>query len=111
MLMRLSRKDFDMMLVGQRVQWVDFGEVKQKVADGAQLLDTRFESEFKSGTLRGALNIPFYVLRLRMSQLNADQPYIVFCNDARQSAAAAFLMRQEGLDVSVIRDGIQGRQN
>ena len=29
MLMRLSRKDFDMMLVGQRVQWVDFGEVKQ----------------------------------------------------------------------------------
>ena len=111
MLMRLSRKDFDMILVGQRVRWVDFSEVKQRVADGAQLLDTRFESEFKSGTLRGALNIPFYVLRLRMSQLNADQPYILFCNDARQSAAAAFLMRQEGLDVSVIRDGIQGRQN
>ena len=111
MLMRLSRKDFDTILVGQRVQWVDFKDLKQRVADGAQLIDTRFESEYKSGTLRGAQNIPFYVLRLRMSQLTADKPYIVFCNDARQSAAAAFLMRQQGLDVSVVRDGIQGQQN
>jgi len=111
MLMRLSRKDFDTILVGQRIQWVDFNDLKQRVSDGAQLIDTRFESEFKSGTLRGAQNIPFYVLRLRMSQLTADKQYIVFCNDARQSAAAAFLMRQQGLEVSVVRDGIQGRQN
>jgi CRP-like cAMP-binding protein/rhodanese-related sulfurtransferase len=110
-LMRLSRESFDALLVEPRVQWMDFNEASRAIEKGAQPLDVRFESEFEIATLPGAINIPFYLLRLKLPRLDRDSRYIVFCNDASQSVVAAFLLRQAGFDASVIRGGLAGRAN
>ena len=110
-LMRLSRESFDALLVEPRVQWMDFNEASRAIEKGAQPLDVRFESEFEITTLPGAINIPFYLLRLKLPRLDREPRYIVFCNDASQSVVAAFLLRQAGFDASVIRGGLAGRAN
>ncbi len=88
-----------------------FNEASRVIEKGAQPLDVRFESEFEITTLPGAINIPFYLLRLKLPRLDREPRYIVFCNDASQSVVAAFLLRQAGFDASVIRGGLAGQAN
>jgi rhodanese-related sulfurtransferase len=73
---------------------------------GAQLVDVRLESEFKEGSLKGSVNLPLYLLRLKAATLDAKRTYILFCQSGRRSSAAAFLLTQRGLDACVLDGGL-----
>jgi CRP-like cAMP-binding protein len=106
LLMRLSRQDFDALLKKPLVKNVDLHAARRLLKEGAQLVDVRLEEEFSAGTLRGSLNLPLYLLRLKASSLDPQKKYILFCQHDQRSSAAAFLLAQRGLDAYVLRGGL-----
>lgn len=107
-LMRLSSKDFNALLKTPLVRSVDLEQARELLMKGAQLIDVRLEDEYLAGTLRGSLNLPLYLLRLKASSLDPQIKYIIFCQHDQRSSAAAFILAQRGLDVYVLRGGLAG---
>lgn len=105
-LMRLAREDFDHLMREPLVKWVTLDEAKAMAHAGAGLLDVRVEDEHRNGTIKGSINIPLYLLRLKAAQLDRNRKYIVFCHSGSRGCAAAFLLSQRGFDVSVLRGGL-----
>ena len=57
-------------------------ELKQRLAQGAQLLDVLPADDFEADHLPGAINIPLKDLDPRTAaQLRKDRPVIVYCYD------------------------------
>jgi phage shock protein E len=70
------------------------------VAAGARLVDVRTESEFASGHLPGATNVPVDRLRARAADLAREgKPLIVYCASGVRSAGAKRALRAAGADV------------
>lgn len=110
-LMRLAKKDFTALMEEPLLQWVDHRQAAAMVKRGAAMLDVRLESEFKTGSIKGAQNLPLYLVRLKAGQLDRARPYVVFCDTGSRSAAAAFLLGERGFQVSVLRGGLIGLAN
>jgi CRP-like cAMP-binding protein len=105
-LMRLSKKDFDALLKEPLVHWVDANEALALLKGGAVLIDVRLEGEFSRGAIKGSINIPLYLMRLKATTLYPNQQYILACDTGKRSCAAAFLLSQRGFNVSVLRGGL-----
>jgi phage shock protein E len=75
--------------------------IAEKLAAGATVVDVRSEAEFQRGAYRGALNVPFPLLRDELSRIPRDRPVVVYCASGARSAMAARILRQAGYaDVS-----------
>jgi rhodanese-related sulfurtransferase len=105
-LMRLTRQDFDQLLKAPLVHWVSAADARALVQSGAGLLDVRTEDEFKRGAVKGSVNVPLYVLRIKAANLDRSRRYVAYCQTGRRSCAAAFLLAQRGFDVAVLRGGL-----
>lgn len=105
-LMRLSKQDFEELLQRPLVRWISAQKTKEMLKGGAGLLDVRTEDEYKNGGLKGSINVPLYLLRLKAGNLDPDRSYIVYCETGNRSSAAAFLLSERGLDVYVLQGGI-----
>lgn len=105
-LMRLARADFDELLKQPLVKWVSLAEVKAMVRQGAGLIDVRLEDEYKRSAIKGSMNIPLYLLRLKAAGLDMERRYVVYCETANRSSAAAFLLSERGYDVYVMKGGL-----
>ncbi len=108
LLMRLERKDFNALLREPLVKWLTLDEAKARIQAGAGLLDVRLEDEYRSGSIKGSVNLPLYLLRLKSAGLDRKRHYIVFCQTGSRSCAAAFLLSRQGFDVSVLHGGLDG---
>lgn len=106
MLMSLERKDFDELLREPVVETIDVGQARERVGAGARWLDVRTPDEFEQRHIADALNMPLNVLRLKARLLDNDTSYLVCCDTGRRSTAAAFLLRNAGLDVYVLDGGL-----
>ena len=104
--MRLGRQDFHDLLQSNLVQGLTPEAAQILAHQGAQLLDVRDEQAFRAGSLEGAINIPLFLLRMRMAELERQRPCIVFCDDGRRSATATFLLVQKGFDAHVLLGGL-----
>lgn len=60
------------------------------------LLDVRTKSEFKKGTLEGAVNIPLDDLRSRLNELDLAKPVYVFCQVGLRGYVASRILEQNG---------------
>jgi len=107
LLMRLSKQHFDQLLKAPVMHEIDLQEGQLKAHGGARWLDVRLESEHEQGAISDSINIPLYLLRLRMRELKADKPYIVYCDTGSRSAAAAYLLSEAGFEVFVLGGGYQ----
>ncbi|MGR8918101.1 MAG: cyclic nucleotide-binding domain-containing protein [Gammaproteobacteria bacterium] len=105
-LMRLSKDDFNALLKEPMLSWLTLEEAKERVAQGAKLLDVRLESEFSNNGLEGSINIPLFMLRLKTDSLSPDVPYIVYCDTGRRSSAAAFLLSERGFETYALQGGL-----
>ncbi len=104
-LMRLSKADFDALLKAPLLHDVDYATAASLVEQGACWLDVRLESEHHNGAISHSLNLPLYLLRLRLRELDSTMTYILYCDTGRRSAAAAFLLSEAGFDVHVLSGG------
>ena len=70
------------------------------------LLDVREPSEFASGHVRGARNVPMSRLAAEVSLLDPDAETLIICQSGHRSAAAAKHLKRVGLtDVYSVKGG------
>jgi CRP-like cAMP-binding protein len=105
-LMRLKKEDFRELMNEPLLQWVSREEASEIVAKGGRWLDVRLPSEHQTLAIEGALNIPLYLIRLKLSTLDPATPYVVYCDTGRRSSAAAYLMVERGFDAYVLTGGL-----
>ena len=105
-LMRLAKDDFNSLLNEPLLNWVDYEQVKNMVADGAVLLDVRLPPEFKQTHIKGSINIPLIFLRMKANTLDTSKKHVIYCDTGRRSSAASFLLNEKNVDSYVLKDGI-----
>jgi phage shock protein E len=72
-------------------------EARQIVSNGARLIDVRSPSEFASGHIDGASNIPVSEIGNRTAELQPlDRPIVLYCASGTRSAMAARTLRSSG---------------
>jgi CRP-like cAMP-binding protein len=106
-LMRLGKQDFRELMNDPLLQWVGPEEAERLVRDkGAVWLDVRLPSEFQNLAIESSVNVPLYFIRLKLTGLDRNKPYIVYCDTGRRSSAAAFILVEKGFDAYVLKGGI-----
>jgi rhodanese-related sulfurtransferase len=108
-LMRLSKQDFNQLLLAPLLLKVNGDEAEQRVAAGAVWIDVRFPAEYQSDGYPGALNIPLNDIRQASAALDPAKEYIVYCQTGRRSSAAAFLLSQRGFHAVLLDGGMRAR--
>lgn len=104
--MRLAKSDFEELLKKPLITHVSVEEAQAHRRRGAGLVDVRSAAEFQQGAIKGSVNIPITELRARLTQLDPVCPYVLYCRNGVQSEVAAFLLRQRGFEVFVLRGGL-----
>lgn len=77
--------------------------------DGAVVVDVRDSTEFRSGHVVGAVNIPHGSIAERLSELQRyrDKPVVVMCKMGQHSSSAGVHLRKAGFtNVTKLRGGI-----
>ncbi len=107
LLLRLSKEDFLKLLTEPTLLWSSYGQAVQDVAAGAQWIDVRMPAEYARAHLAGALNIPMAALHKAARELDRSRHYICYCQTGRRSSAAAFTLRNYGINAGVLSNGLQ----
>jgi rhodanese-related sulfurtransferase len=108
-LVRLSKADFNELLKEPNLTWVQSSEAEKMVREGAVWVDVRLESEHKNNGIEGSLNIPLFMLRMKLDSLDPAKKYILYCDTGRRSSAAAFLLSERGLAAYCLKGGLVER--
>jgi len=105
-LMQLGRDDFQSLMNEPMIVSLDHDDADEAVNSGRQWLDVRVPSEFKTFSKANAMNLPLYMLRHKLSDLDRETPYVVYCDTGRRSSAAAFILNQQGFKTAVLKGGL-----
>ena len=106
-LMRLSKDDFRKLLNEPLARKISLAEAQKLVTSGqAKYLDVRLPSEFQAHSLPGSLNLPLYMLRMKLTLVDPKTTWIVCCDTGRRSSVAVFILTQKGYDAYVLDKGI-----
>ena len=104
--MRLGKEDFKKLLNEPMLEWVTVAQAEEMIRSGAQWLEVRRPSEFEHQLRDGAINIPLYFIRLKISTLDKKKKYIVCCDTGRRSSAGAYILSERGYQAFVLQGGI-----
>ncbi len=107
-LLRLSKDDFIQFVKRPLAKEVDLEAAEQEVARGALWLDVRSPEAYGAGHLPNSISLPFASLRYQAASLDPNRHYIVYCEDGQQSASAAYLLIDQGFNVSLLSGGLRG---
>jgi rhodanese-related sulfurtransferase len=102
LLMRLAAEDFDQLLHRPLVQRLGPDEAIDLLRRGAVLVDVRDKTAYARGSVKGAVYIPLLQIRAAATGLERQRAYLLFCEDGRKSATAAFLLAQRGFQTHVL---------
>ncbi len=108
-LMRLSKGDFNELLKEPMLSWVSSDEANDMVSKGAVWVDVRLVSEHKNNGIKGSINIPLFMLRLKAEKLDPAKQYVLYCDTGRRSSAAAFLLSERGIQAACLKGGLNAR--
>ncbi len=109
--MRLGKDDFKKLLNEPMLDWVTMTQAEDIIRSGGQWLDVRLPSEFENQHLDGAINIPLYFIRLKISTLDHSKRYIVCCDTGRRSSAGAYILSERGYQAYVLQGGINSAKS
>ncbi|MDB5798544.1 MAG: rhodanese-like proteincyclic nucleotide-binding protein [Paucimonas sp.] len=105
-LYRLAGEDFNELLRAPLLRELAPTQALLK-KDKATWIDVRFPSEYNRDKLPWAINIPLSEIRHVASVLDRAPEYILYCQNGRRSAAAAFLLAQSGFQACVMEGGLE----
>ncbi len=74
---------------------VNFSELMKQ---GAQIIDVRSPAEFKSGHIKGSVNLPLQSLQSNLSKINKNKPVITCCASGMRSASAKSILKSVGFN-------------
>ncbi len=75
-----------------------------------QLVDVREVSEYKSGHIKSAINIPLRTIQKNLSRLKKDKKIVVICASGSRSKAAARQLAVAGYQVYNLQRGMSSWQ-
>lgn len=107
-LLRLNKEDFLKLMQEPLQNWISHEQAEAKIKEGAIWIDVRAASEYQHHHLPDAINIPMNEAHRRAHTLDSSKEYICYCPTGRRSSAAAFILSQHGLNISVLRGGLPG---
>jgi rhodanese-related sulfurtransferase len=106
-LMRLAKDDFRQLLNDPLSRKLSFAEADKMVKAGkAKWLDVRLPSEFQNYNLPGSVNLPLYMMRMKLNTLDTKTAYICCCDTGRRSSVAVFVLTQKGYEAFLLDKGI-----
>lgn len=109
--MRLARVGYDKVegyLKGGVKAWKDAGNSTQSiesvsatefvkhVGDGSKLIDVRNEGEVSHGAIKDSINIPLATLQKRLTELDKNAHYYVYCQGGYRSMIANSILQKNG---------------
>lgn len=71
-------------------------ELVNKINNGAMLVDVRSQSEFASGSAKGAINIPLETIQNHLAKFKNKNHIVVFCRSGNRSGQAKSILNQLG---------------
>ncbi len=75
---------------------VDLG---QKIKEGAVIVDVRSADEYRSGHVKGSINIPLDRIQDQLKKIDKSKPVITCCRSGARSGMAADMLKRHGYDV------------
>ena len=105
-LLRLNKENFLRLVKEPVIAYVNMENAQRMVAQDGIWLDVRAPDAFDEGHLPGALNIPFFKLRMELASLSRQHKYILVCDTGRVSESAAFLLIRHLFEAYVLKGGI-----
>lgn len=97
-----------------RVSTVTPSRAVQLINRDGVVVDVREPSEFASGHLPNAINIPVGNIHMRLNELekHKNRPIVVYCRSGQRSARAAVVLRKHGFEqVHNLAGGVVAWQN
>ena len=82
----------------------DNSQLKEVLADNAFLVDVRTPSEFASGSIKGAVNIPLDKVSGQLSKFKGKKHIVVFCRSGNRSGQAKSILEKNGF-TNVVNGG------
>src|SRR5690554_1410809 len=82
----------------------DNSQLKEILADNAFLVDVRTPSEFASGSVKEAVNIPLDKVSGQLSKFKGKKHIVVFCRSGNRSGQAKSILEKNGFD-NVVNGG------
>ena len=74
-------------------------DYKELVKNGAMIIDVRSQGEFKSGHIKGAVNIPLPEIAGSLSKIPKNEVVITCCASGMRSGSAKGILKTKGYDV------------
>lgn len=71
-------------------------QLKEVIKEGAFLVDVRTPSEFASGSVKGAVNIPLDKISGQLSKFKGKKNIVVFCRSGNRSSQAKSILEKNG---------------
>jgi rhodanese-related sulfurtransferase len=105
-LLRLNKELFLSLIKEPSIKFVDYTQMQEAMKKGAILLDVRTPDEYAGGHIEGSINEPFFLLRMQLKTLDREKPFIVVCGNGKVSEAAAFLLLNNKIEVTVLKGGM-----
>ena len=87
-----------------KTESVQFGDLAEKMSEGALLVDVRSESEHVGGSIPGSVLIPIDTLRENLDQL-AGKEIIVHCGFGQRGHTAVQLLKGHGINAKNLDGG------
>ncbi len=106
-LLVLDKEDFDELINAPMIDRVSAKVARAMLDEGAQLLDVRYEDEYEMDYIPGCVLIPLLELRERVSELEADRNYVIYCHSGKRSCVAAMILSQHKLRGVSLNGGIR----
>lgn len=78
---------------------IDGEQAQQWLTEGGyQWIDVREPSEYKSGHIPGAVNIPLGLLEFRIHEIKKNQPVVMVCLSGGRSSNACNFVTNQGFE-------------
>jgi rhodanese-related sulfurtransferase len=74
-------------------------DYKELVKNGTMIIDVRSQSEFKSGHIKGAVNIPLPEIANSLNKIPKNRVIITCCASGMRSGSAKGILKSKGYDV------------
>lgn len=105
-LLRLSKEDYLEQIFQVGARYVSPETARSLCAEGAKIIDVRYDEEFEELSLPGSLHLPLPDIRAELDNLDREKHYLVLCAKGQRAAVAALLMGQAGYRADIIEGGL-----
>jgi len=106
-LIRLSKDKFITLIKEPSLKFIKHDAIADELANGATLIDVRAPDDYKKQHLPQSCNMPFFSLRIQLSNIDKSKPVIVVCENGKTSEAAAFLLLRNKIQAQILEGGME----